>query len=126
MKLVLFTDKIGRIIAGEESDSQDTGHLVVKNPVICNLVTSDSTKPAQLSILPYCFIELFDLTKHNDYEVAFNNADVTMITSIGGGDTNNLHANIISNYTSLFDRIRNFKNQQVAPQPSDSNVVEVK
>ena len=61
MKMKLFTDKIGRIICGEVADKQQEGKLIIKNPVICNLVQRDQNQPAQISILPYVFLELFDI-----------------------------------------------------------------
>ena len=128
MKLKLFTDKIGRIILGECLEESEPGILAVKNPVICNLNDVGAGKPAQLSILPYVSIELFDITKHNDYVVKFNVADITMVESVGAGEDNNLHANLISNYTALFDRIRNFKHEAAKQQtsPTSDNVIEVK
>ena len=131
MKLKLFSDRIGRIICGEEL-SQDEKYLVIKNPVICNLIQPDANAAPQLSILPYVFLELFDISRHDDYTVSFNNADVTMIESVNGGDLNNLHNNLISNYVQLFDRVRNAKYQQqqtqqaTAPAEAQPNVVEVK
>lgn len=120
MKLRLFTDKIGRIIVGEELETQQDS-IKIKNPVICNLVDKGPNTPPQLSILPYVFIELFDLNKHDDYIVSFHLADITFIDSVNGGDTNNLHANLISNYTKLFDNVRAFKNAN----NTKSNTVEV-
>lgn len=129
MKLKLFSDKIGRIICGELI-TQTPSHVVVKNPVICNLIQQDQNTPPQISILPYVFLELFDMQVHNDYEVAFNVADITDITSVNGGDLNNIHPNFVSNYTALFERIRNIKNQPqqqaTAPAEAQPNVVEVK
>lgn len=128
MKLKLFTDRIGRIILGEELEVQNTntGTITIKNPVICNLVDGGQGKPAQLSILPYVFIELFDIAKHDDYVVHFNNADITMVESVGAGEDGNLHANLISNYKGLFERIRTFKQQVNKPTPEQkSNTIEV-
>lgn len=125
MKLKLFNDRIGRIICGEELSQNET-QLVIKNPVICNLMQQDTSTPPQLSILPYVFLELFDISKHDDYIVTFNNADVTIIESVNGGDLNNLHNNLISNYVQLFDRVRNAKYQQTTPSEDKPNVVEVK
>ena len=77
-------------------------------------------------------MELFDISKPDDYTVSFNNADVTMIESVNGGELNNLHNNLVSNYVQLFDRVRNAKYQQqqtqqaTAPAEAQPNVVEVK
>ena len=134
MKLKLFTDKIGRIICGEEVTTDKAGKLAIKNPVICNLVQRDPAQPAQISMLPYTFIELFDIMRHNDYIVYFNEVDITIIESVGGGDLNNLSNNFVSNYVRMFDNIRAYKTQAqqqqvqqaTAPAEAQPNVVEVK
>ena len=133
MKLKLFNDKIGRIICGEEVLTDIPGKLAIKNPVICNLVQRDSNQPAQISMLPYTFIELFDIMRHDDYVVYFNETDITIIESFGGGDLNNLSNNFVSNYIRMFDNIRAYKTQAqqqtqqaTASTEAQSNVVEVK
>lgn len=129
MKLKLFTDKVGRIILGEELEDQNTknGIIAIKNPVICNLVDGGQGKPAQLSILPYVFIELFDITKHDDYVAYFNVVDITVVESVGAGEDGNLHANLISNYKGLFERIRMFKQEAANKQQptKGTNTIEV-
>ena len=135
MKLKLFNDRIGRIVCGEEVAAEKAGVLAIKNPVICNLVQRDPNQPAQISMLPYTFIELFDIMRHDDYVVYFNEADITIIESVGGGNLNNLSTNFVSNYKRMFENIRNYKTQSQQPvaQPApaaapeaNANIVEVK
>lgn len=132
MKIKLFSDKIGRIICGEYLESDDN-ITKIKNPVICSLIAMENNASAKISMLPYAFIELFDITKHDDYIVSFNNADISFIESVNGGDTNNLSVNLLSNYKMMFDNIRNYKTtQQVINKPTqqtannNANIVEVK
>ena len=49
-----------------------------------------------------------------------------MVESVGAGEDGNLHANLISNYKGLFERIRTFKQQVNKPTSEQkSNTIEV-
>lgn len=76
-KLIVFSDHIGRTVAGVKV-SEDDKTLVVKNPVIVHIEPNPQTKQLHAHTYPYMFMEVVSPETRETNEWTFNKPTIVI------------------------------------------------